>query len=86
MACHATVSKHTLSVQVAMLASYLAAVLHDYEHKGLNNDFLVRAGDDLAFTYNDISPSKCSPLHTLQGLLQCMLLLLPRASKHGQCR
>ena len=36
--------------EVAMLASYLAAVTHDYEHRGLNNDFLVRVGDELAFT------------------------------------
>jgi 3'5'-cyclic nucleotide phosphodiesterase len=42
--------------EAAMLSSYLAAVIHDYEHRGLNNDYLVRAGDDLAFTYNDISP------------------------------
>lgn len=45
-----------LGEEVAMLASYLAAVTHDYEHKGLNNDFLVRVGDELAFTYNDMSP------------------------------
>ncbi|PNH07949.1 putative 3',5'-cyclic phosphodiesterase pde-1 [Tetrabaena socialis] len=45
-----------LGEDVAIFASYLAAIAHDYEHKGLNNDFLVRVGDDLAFTYNDISP------------------------------
>ncbi|GFR44852.1 hypothetical protein Agub_g6195 [Astrephomene gubernaculifera] len=45
-----------LGEDVAIFASYLAAITHDYEHKGLNNDFLVRVGDDLAFTYNDISP------------------------------
>lgn len=39
-----------LGEEMAMLASYLAAISHDYEHKGLNNDFLVRVGDDLAFT------------------------------------
>ncbi|MEW5312657.1 MAG: hypothetical protein WDW38_004274 [Sanguina aurantia] len=41
---------------LAMFAGYLAAVLHDHEHKGLNNDFLVRVGDELAVTYNDVSP------------------------------
>ncbi|GIL70062.1 hypothetical protein Vretimale_3337 [Volvox reticuliferus] len=45
-----------LGEDVAIFASYLAAITHDYEHKGLNNDFLVRVGDELAFTYNDISP------------------------------
>lgn len=39
-----------------LLACLQAAITHDYEHKGLNNDFLVRVGDDLALTYNDNSP------------------------------
>eukprot|EP00798_Chlamydomonas_sp_ICE-L_P009451 gene9451-32432_t len=41
---------------ITMLACYLSAVVHDYEHKGFNNDFLVRSGDPLALTYNDKSP------------------------------
>lgn len=45
-----------LGEEMGLLAGYLAAIVHDVEHKGLNNDFLVRVVDDLALTYNDISP------------------------------
>ncbi len=39
-----------------MLTVYLAAVIHDYDHRGVNNQFLVMAGDPLAILYNDVSP------------------------------
>lgn len=45
-----------LGEELALFAGYLAAVIHDYEHKGLNNDFLIRVNDELAMTYNDMSP------------------------------
>ena len=38
------------------LACYIAAAIHDYEHGGVNNDFLIQTRDKLAVTYNDISP------------------------------
>ena len=28
-----------------LLAMYLAAAVHDYEHKGVNNDFLIKSND-----------------------------------------
>jgi hypothetical protein len=31
-------------------------IIHDYEHKGVNNDYLVRVSDSLAILYNDKSP------------------------------
>lgn len=31
-------------------------IIHDYEHKGVNNDYLIRVSDDLAVLYNDRSP------------------------------
>ena len=34
----------------------LLQIIHDYQHKGVNNDFLVRTGDSLAILYNDRSP------------------------------
>ena len=36
-----------------LLACYTAAAVHDFEHGGLTNDFLVSSGDALAVTYND---------------------------------
>ena len=41
---------------LALLAAYMAAIIHDYDHRGVNNHFLVRAGDPLALLYNDSSP------------------------------
>eukprot|EP00429_Kryptoperidinium_foliaceum_P121746 CAMPEP_0176323260 /NCGR_PEP_ID=MMETSP0121_2-20121125/72295_1 /TAXON_ID=160619 /ORGANISM="Kryptoperidinium foliaceum, Strain CCMP 1326" /LENGTH=163 /DNA_ID=CAMNT_0017665773 /DNA_START=33 /DNA_END=521 /DNA_ORIENTATION=- len=35
------------------LACILAAGVHDYQHRGLSNDFLVRTLDDWALRYND---------------------------------
>eukprot|EP00798_Chlamydomonas_sp_ICE-L_P016333 gene16333-22523_t len=35
---------------------YLAAIIHDFEHRGVNNQFLVQTGDPLALLYNDMSP------------------------------
>merc|ERR1719491_1258430 len=35
------------------LAALLAAAVHDFEHKGVSNDFLVRSGDNRALLYND---------------------------------
>ena len=36
--------------------TYWAALVHDYDHKGLNNDFLIRTAHPLAITYSDQSP------------------------------
>eukprot|EP00195_Chlamydomonas_chlamydogama_P005551 CAMPEP_0202896684 /NCGR_PEP_ID=MMETSP1392-20130828/5636_1 /ASSEMBLY_ACC=CAM_ASM_000868 /TAXON_ID=225041 /ORGANISM="Chlamydomonas chlamydogama, Strain SAG 11-48b" /LENGTH=2072 /DNA_ID=CAMNT_0049582125 /DNA_START=504 /DNA_END=6722 /DNA_ORIENTATION=+ len=38
------------------LSLYLAAITHDYEHKGVTNDYLIRTADPLALLYNDASP------------------------------
>eukprot|EP00931_Biecheleriopsis_adriatica_P023525 TRINITY_DN14841_c0_g1_i2.p1 TRINITY_DN14841_c0_g1~~TRINITY_DN14841_c0_g1_i2.p1 ORF type:complete len:747 (+),score=176.93 TRINITY_DN14841_c0_g1_i2:35-2275(+) len=35
------------------MACLLAAAVHDYEHQGLNNDFLVKTADERAQRYND---------------------------------
>ncbi|MEW5305806.1 MAG: hypothetical protein WDW36_008323 [Sanguina aurantia] len=41
---------------LTLLACYLAATVHDYEHGGSTNDFLIANGDQIALTYNDKSP------------------------------
>lgn len=38
------------------LATYWSAVVHDYQHGGLNNDFLIKSLHPLALLYNDQSP------------------------------
>jgi hypothetical protein len=37
-------------------ATAVAQVVHDYGHRGVNNDFLVRSCDALVLLYNDHSP------------------------------
>ena len=41
---------------VDIFAALVAAVCHDFKHPGVNNLYLKNVGDDLAITYNDISP------------------------------
>ncbi|XP_078733535.1 uncharacterized protein LOC144947979 [Lampetra fluviatilis] len=39
----------------ALLALFVAAAVHDYDHPGRSNSFLVETGDDRALLYNDRS-------------------------------
>lgn len=41
-----------------LLAGLLAAAIHDYEHEGVNNDFLVKSSSERAVNYNDKSPNE----------------------------
>ena len=41
---------------VLELSLYLAAACHDYDHPGLNNDFLIKSQHPLAILHNDRSP------------------------------
>lgn len=45
-----------LDNQIAQLAMIYSAIVHDLEHRGVNNDYLVRTQDPLAVLYNDQSP------------------------------
>ena len=53
------------------LAAYMSAMVHDFEHGGLNNDFLVKSSDILAIRYNDKSPLEN---HHLAGAFSVMRL------------
>ena len=42
--------------EVRLLCCYFAAIVHDYEHPGLTNDFMIKSQSKLALMYNDASP------------------------------
>jgi len=44
--------------KLVTLAGLLAAVIHDYDHEGVNNDFLVKSSSERAIFYNDKSPNE----------------------------
>ncbi|KAL2911343.1 isocitrate dehydrogenase (NAD(+)) idh1 [Polyrhizophydium stewartii] len=46
---------HGVFSDVEVLAMYIAASIHDYEHPGVSNNFLIQTGDRLAMLYNDKS-------------------------------
>jgi cAMP-specific phosphodiesterase 4/calcium/calmodulin-dependent 3',5'-cyclic nucleotide phosphodiesterase len=56
--------------KVVMLAALLAAVVHDFEHEGVNNDFLVKTGSKKAMRYNDRSPNENHHVAAAWGVLQ----------------
>ncbi|KAL3144954.1 putative 3',5'-cyclic phosphodiesterase pde-3 [Trebouxia sp. C0010 RCD-2024] len=39
-----------------IFATYCSALIHDFEHLGVNNDYLIKSFHPLAVMYNDISP------------------------------
>jgi hypothetical protein len=55
---------------LTVLGCYLAAVVHDYEHRGRTNDFLVHTHDDLAVRYNDRAPMENHHLAAAWALLK----------------
>lgn len=48
------IEKSNLSA-LDLASIYFAAMIHDYEHPGLTNDFLKNTSDDLAILYNDVA-------------------------------
>ncbi|KAA6420588.1 MAG: hypothetical protein FRX49_09381 [Trebouxia sp. A1-2] len=50
------VMKSNAMTRSQQLATYISAVVHDFQHGGVNNDFLIKTFHPLAMLYNDISP------------------------------
>ena len=42
-------------IDLDILSMFVSAIIHDYGHPGLNNNYLIRTKDDLAIKYNDVS-------------------------------
>jgi hypothetical protein len=41
--------------EIDLLSIFVSAIIHDYGHPGLNNNYLIRTKDNLSIKYNDIS-------------------------------
>ena len=54
--CHGGLINSGLITRNQHIASYWSAAVHDYEHGGLNNDFLIKTAHPWAMLYNDQSP------------------------------
>lgn len=54
--CHGGLISSGAITRNQHLSSYWSAAVHDYEHGGLNNDFLIKMMHPLAALYNDQSP------------------------------
>ena len=54
--CHGGPMKTGAVGRLQLFCSCWSAAVHDFEHGGLNNDFLIKTSNPLALTYNDQSP------------------------------
>ncbi|KAJ3326578.1 High affinity cAMP-specific 3',5'-cyclic phosphodiesterase 7A [Blyttiomyces sp. JEL0837] len=74
------VSKPTIKsifTDLETLAIYLAAIIHDFDHPGVNNNFLIAAGDKKAILYNDKSVLEnhhCAAAFEVLSRPQCAFL------------
>ena len=58
------------STDLGLLMSFMSAIIHDYEHRGVNSDFLIKSHDDLAVLYNDHSPMENHHLASAFALMK----------------
>uniref|UniRef100_A0A7S4KJ92 Phosphodiesterase n=1 Tax=Guillardia theta TaxID=55529 RepID=A0A7S4KJ92_GUITH len=56
--------------KLEILAGLLASCIHDFEHRGFNNDFLVKTQDDWAIDSNDKSPNESHHLSSSFRILR----------------
>lgn len=53
---------------MTLMACYLAAIIHDFEHVGMSNDFLINT---------------CDPLVRSDPFTACQLVIIARMAMHG---
>ncbi|KAF5831042.1 hypothetical protein DUNSADRAFT_13673 [Dunaliella salina] len=68
-----------------MLSAYLAAIIHDFEHQGLTNAFLIATESPLAMRYNDSAPLEQHHLSSAFSVLK-ELDLMPSLPKPDYLR
>jgi len=51
--CGSKCDERMSCAELERMACLIAAAVHDYEHKGLSNEFLVKTGHERAIRYND---------------------------------
>lgn len=71
------------------LAAIISASIHDFEHRGLNNDFLIKSGDDWAIDSNDKSPNESHHISSAYRILmspECNFLERMPQAQQAQLR
>ncbi|KAL0037183.1 hypothetical protein WJX79_004360 [Trebouxia sp. C0005] len=81
---HGGVLKSKVLNRTQQLATYWSATVHDYEHGGLNNDFLIKTAHPLAITYNDSSPLENHHLAASSRVLYTPEYCFPPKEMAGQ--
>ena len=82
---HGGVLKSKVMNRTQQLATYWSATVHDYEHGGLNNDFLIKTAHPLAITYNDSSPLENHHLAASSRVLYMPEYCFPPVSLLSSC-
>ncbi|KAL0039442.1 hypothetical protein WJX79_008577 [Trebouxia sp. C0005] len=54
--CHGGIMQSKALGKIQLMSAYWSAAVHDFEHGGVNNDFLIKTAHPLSITYNDQSP------------------------------
>merc|ERR1719454_1571121 len=70
LAAVSTIEGATRQQKLLTLAALVAAIVHDYEHEGVNNDFLVKTSSAKALRYNDRSPNENHHVAAAWSVLQ----------------
>lgn len=60
----------TIMSEAQVYATYYSALTHDFEHLGVNNDYLIKSFHPLGVMYNDISPLENHHLAAAVRVLQ----------------